>query len=472
MSGTAAGPRRYRGCVDTLDWDAALTPHVAGRRVILAGGPVAQWTDSVRDHRRLGASAVFVLGTGSVGTGPLPEQDECETHVVDLPDAPTLIERIRLSLAVLADPPPEVTARLDVFDPDGTALVVGDFLNTAPALGSRRFFAYRRPEWVALEDKVTVDALWERAGVAHAPSVVVTADIVSVSAAAAELGGTVVLAGDAREGWHGGASLVRWADDASRLERAVESLAPHCDHVRVMPYLEGIPCSIHGIVLPDGVCALRPVEMVVSRKPDGTFFYAGCATFFDPPSWVREEMRAAARRVGEHLRGEVDFRGAFTVDGVATVDGFLPTELNPRCGAGLMQIARAAEVPMSMLLDLVVAGAALPWSVAEVEAVVLAAADATRRGGTWSGVHGVEREAGEWQLSLREGTWHEASSDEPVDVVVTAGPAHGGTFVRAVFEADRTPVGPPVATRAAAVWAWADELLGLGIGPLQPATET
>jgi hypothetical protein len=264
---------------------------------------------------------------------------------------------------------------------------------------------------------------------------------------------------------------VRWADDASRLERAVDALAPHCDRVRVMPYLDGIPCSLHGIVLPDGVCVLRPVEMVVSRKHDGTFFYAGCATFFDPPPVVREEMRAAARRVGEHLRREVDFRGAFTVDGVATADGFRPTELNPRCGAGLMQIAKAAEVPMSMLLDLVVAGVALPWSAAEVEAVVLAAADATRRGGTWSGVHGVECEGGEWTLALSDGSWVEVVGDAPAGAVVSVGPAHGGTFVRAIFDADRTPVGPPVARRAAAVWAWADARFGLGIGALQPATE-
>ena len=51
-------------------------------------------------------------------------------------------------------------------------------------------------------------------------------------------------------------------------------------------------------------------------------------------------MREAARRVGAVLRDEVAYRGAFTLDGVATVDGFRPTELNPRFGAGLGVITR------------------------------------------------------------------------------------------------------------------------------------
>ena len=83
------------------------------------------------------------------------------------------------------------------------------------------------------------------------------------------------------------------------------------DRVRIMPFLEGIATSIHGIVLPDGVVALRPVEMVTLRRGH-ELRYSGCATFWDPPDEVREEMRDVARRVGERLRTEVDFRGAFT----------------------------------------------------------------------------------------------------------------------------------------------------------------
>lgn len=85
-----------------------------------------------------------------------------------------------------------------------------------------------------------------------------------------------------------------------------------------MPFLEGTPCSIHGIVLADEVVALRPVEMLVLRQADGGLFYSGCASYFDPPKQHRESMRALARIVGAKLREEVKFRGAFTVDGVMT----------------------------------------------------------------------------------------------------------------------------------------------------------
>src|SRR5436190_5496013 len=204
MQAAPAGARSYRSHMDIgeptqLDWDGFLRPTIEGRRVILAGGPVAQWTDRVHDLRRLGADAVFVLATGSVGTGPLPSEDECTWHVLEVPDAPTLIERIRVSLNALAEPPADAAARLDEFDPGGTALVFGDFLNTTPSLGRRPFACHRRAEWLAFEDKVRVDALWDRAGVTRAPYEVVPVEIEAVAAAAARVRSDagVVLAGDA-----------------------------------------------------------------------------------------------------------------------------------------------------------------------------------------------------------------------------------------------------------------------------------
>jgi len=454
--------------MDADDWDEFLRPTIEGRRVILAGGPVAQWTERVAQLRRLGATDVFVMATGSVGTGPLPSDDECTWHVIEVGDAPTLIERIRLSLHALDQPPPDAVARLDQFDPDGTALVFGDFLNTAPTLGTRPFASHRRKEWLALEDKVTVDAFWDRAEVDRAEYEVVPASLDAVSAAADRLRSDagVVLAGDAREGWHGGASLVRWADAEELLAAGLEALAPKCDTVRVMPFLEGVPCSIHGIVLPDGVVAVRPVEMVVLRKPDGTFFYAGCSTFWDPPREVRDEMRALARRVGERLRAEVDFRGAFTVDGVVNEVGFRPTELNPRNGAGLTLIARAAAVPVQMVLDAVVAGSPLPWSAEELETALVEVADRSRSGGTWAGIHGVETEPVSVELSFDGEGCCETDRRDEVTASMTIGPAHGGSFARTMFAADHVPVGPSVSPLARAVWQYADARFGLGIGPL------
>ena len=68
------------------------------------------------------------------------------------------------------------------------------------------------------------------------------------------------------------------------------------------------------------IVVLRPVEMVTLRR-GRDFSYAGCATYWDPDPGIREQMRAIARRAGDRLREEVDFRGTFTVDGVVTSDG-------------------------------------------------------------------------------------------------------------------------------------------------------
>src|SRR5690606_4075064 len=108
-----------------------------------------------------------------------------------------------------------------------------------------------------------------------------------------------------------------------------EFLAEEAHRVRVMPFLDGIPCSIHGIVFDDAVSVLRPCEMVALRRPGRSdLYYAGMGSTWDPPAAARADMRALCRRVGEHLRRTVGYRGVFTVDGVLTRDGFRPTELN------------------------------------------------------------------------------------------------------------------------------------------------
>ena len=84
-------------------------------------------------------------------------------------------------------------------------------------------------------------------------------------------------AGDARQGFHGGAFGLRWVKAEEDVAEAVAFLAARCDRVRVMPFLEGIPCSIHGVVFPRGAATFRPVEMVTLRRPGGSG---------GPPGWT------------------------------------------------------------------------------------------------------------------------------------------------------------------------------------------
>jgi hypothetical protein len=460
--------------VDGARYRELLRPVFEGRHVILAGGVAAGWTSTVPLVRSLGAADVLVIGTQELGAGPLPDPADATVVALPAPETDSTMARIRTGLARLHAPPAEVIDAVRRFDPRREALVLGDFLGTAAELDGRTFLAYRRPEWVALEDKTRVDELWDRIGIERAPSIVVSAERGDLLDAAARVGSSTgsVWSGDAREGFNGGAEFVRWVLTPVDAEQAVQYFAMHCDRVRVMPFLDGVPCSIHGIVFPDHLVAVRPVEMVTLRRhhDDGQrgLFYAGCATLYDPASAVRSRMREVARRVGEALRADVEFRGAFTVDGVVVGDRFFPTELNPRMGAGLIAVARGLpDLPVQLLMDALVGYLDLGYDPAEVEADLVAAADAHRFGGTWRVVSGAAEESRlDVPLAFADGTWRWALDGDPVAGTLTTGPVGNGAFLRCIFNVDVTPKGRSVGTRAVAFWDFADRELGTGVGRL------
>lgn len=440
-------------------WRELLRPVFSGRRIVLVNSPVAGQVARVAQLREFGAGEVFVLGEG-MGTGPEPD---FAFHVLDV-RADTIMESIRAGSAVLRALPADAAAALDAFDPDREALAIGSFLTEVAAVAGRPTLAWRRPEWVALEDKTVVDQLWDDIGIRHAPSRVVSVDELPDETGA-------VWAGDARQGFHGGAELTRWIRTEADIDAARDVMHAHCDRVRVMPFLEGIPCSIHGVVFPDHVAVLRPVEMMTLRR--GTeFFYCGAATFWDPPDRDRDEMRATARSVGAALRERVGFRGAFTVDGVMTHDGFLPTELNPRMGAGLSQIAIGApDLPVELVNQCLVAGLHLDYRAREFESLLLETADASRSGGTWRALPDLLEAQEQQRLAWTGDAWRVTSDTDETDAFVSVGPSNLGGFVRLSLRASRTPAGPSVAPRAAAFYAFCDRELGTHIGSLEAAPD-
>jgi hypothetical protein len=188
-------------------------------------------------------------------------------------------------------------------------------------------------------------------------------------------------------------------------------------------------------------------------------------------------MREIARTTGALLRAEVGFRGAFTVDGVATARGFLPTELNPRCGAGLNVMLRGLpDLPLQLMLDALVGGVALEYDPYELERDLLVAADATRSGGTWRAFPTTELTvADDCHLAYDGESWHAITDGDPDadadagKAVVAVGAGPSGGFVRAVFDSDSTPVGESVGQRAVHFWNYADHHFGTAIGPLTTA---
>ena len=230
--------------------------------------------------------------------------------LLEVPDRPTMTEDLRRQDAVAHALPDAVRRAVDAYDPAGEAVwLVGPFIGTAPIdgrevlggrparvdraggqagrrrdLGRGRRARGRRPRIVALDRRTPPCARRRR-------------DL--------DEGQGVVWSGDARDGFNGGGDFVRWVltdDDAAR--RRSPSSGSRCDRVRVMPFLEGVPCSIHGIVLPDGTARLRPVELAILRGAGRRFVYGGLGTTWDPPDEDRARMRELARRTGDHLRAD------------------------------------------------------------------------------------------------------------------------------------------------------------------------
>ena len=444
--------------------DAAMRPY----RWIVCADAVAGFTTILRRWREQGYPRPLVLA-GTRGTGDQPTEDECELVLLGT-TGKTMMDGIRAFHDALRNLPDFALEAIERWDPDRSARVLGSFLDTELSIAGRPGWAARPDSWIALEDKTQVHRIWEASEVDHAPSVVVPAAADDLIAASHRLGGEVgsVWAGDNREGWHGGAEYTRYVANPDDAADTIGFMSAHCDVVRVMPFLEGVPCSIHGMVFPDAVAAFRPIEMVVFRVPGSDRFrYGSVSTSWDPPEDVREEMRAAARRVGTHLRELVDFRGVFTMDGVATADGWLPTELNPRFGAGLGPVARTADLPLLGITRLLIAGETTGLDADEIEELAVTAADAQR---VLAGMMVISRptEATTTQRVQWDGTTFTPVTDGGSGALEW-GPASAGSAVRFTLDPDRVVPGTQAAPVVAAALAAADGLWDTGIGPLIPA---
>ena len=239
--------------------------------------------------------------------------------------------------------------------------------------------------------------------------------------------------------------MVRWIQDPSHLEEAHRFFAGPFDHVRIMPFLEGIPCSIHGWVFPDTTVSFRPCEMLVFRQKDTPkFAYGGASTLWEPRPEVAHEMRSAAVRVGEYLRSRVGYRGCFTIDGVATTQGFRPTELNPRFGGAMGRMASSVPgLPLYMLHRATIENLDMDFRATELEELLVHATttDPAVKGMFLSegvtDISPVERPV----LRGEDGVLRWAADSETAEGVIRIGPSPSGTICNVVLEAAYLPTG-------------------------------
>jgi len=453
------------------DYYVSLLRRVCGglRPLVIGGGPVVAQVPLARELRAVGADRPLLLGS-SIGLGVLPDPDEAEWHSLEL-ESPDFLSAIHDYEATLLDLPGCARKVIDRWDPERRAVALGTIvLSDLPQVAGRRRYARRAPEWLALEDKTKLPAFLDAIGVRRGPLAVVAAEPGALRGAAARLdrGRGTVWAGDARDGVDGGASHVRWVRCADSAREAHAFFAAHCDRVRVQPFLEGIPCSVHGLVTGQGVAIFRPVETLTFRRAEGgQLVYAGSASFWDPNSRDREEIRSVARRIGRGLAERLDYRGAFTLDGVLAEEGFVPTEINPRVGAAFRLIAAAwPELPLHALALAAQHGEALDYRPAELERELLERAESRRSGG--GGLVVARRLAATEARSvvaLCDG-YRTARSGEAPDAWISLGPSAGGGFAIVRPDPERTRTGPSIAPRVAQGYAYADREFGTDIGPL------
>jgi hypothetical protein len=447
-----------------------LRQHLEGRRFVVFGGPIVAGAGIAAQLRSLGGSA-FVLGS-SPGTGPLPDPDETPWAHLGVRGR-SIMDDFWIAERSYPKPPARIQRAVDRFDPEGTARSAAIFTMTEvnQAAGRRRF-GNRRRRWLQLEDKTRVEAFWRAIGAKHAPSRVVGADPDALRRAAAALdrGAGTVWAEDASRGNHGGGEGTHWVEDRSDAIRLGRRLARRVKRVRVMPFLTGTPCSIHGIVLPGFTVVLRPVEMVQLREVGRPKLrYAGVGTFWDPPERDRVAMRRLARRVGEAMRDRVGFRGPFTIDGVLSEDGFLPTEINTRQGGALGDVlGGVAGLPLAWMSLAAIEGLGIDWRPRRMQRVLLEAAD-RRRGGRGIALL-PEPQSSSRAHALARGVQglRRARNRQETESTLIQGPATTGTFLGWAPDPRHVPMGSLLAPRVVEAFAWADRVLGTSMGPLEP----
>ena len=441
-----------------------------GRPVILGPGVLAGYTSMVAALRERGCR-VLVLST-TRGAGDVPGRDDCA--VVDLAVAPSasVTDELRAVDHLAHHLPDHAVAAIEAFDPERRAVWnTGHFVTDDEPILGRQVVGGRPAAWLAMEDKILAEQIWVAAGVPASPHQVVPVDRDALADATNRVAGPLgaVWSGDARDGFNGGGNYVRWVVDDGDREAAYDFFQTRCDRVRVMPFLDGVPCSIHGIVVPDGTAVFRPVEIAMLRKAEARqFVYGGLSTYWDPPAADREEMRSLARRVGDHLQDEYTYRGAFGIDGVLTADGFRPTELNTRMSAGLTTIANVDRELFSLVQEHLVAGIDTGLTVADLESL-LPVLDHERTGravGLGDGVRVPEPD--EYPVRY-DGTTLERSETHTGDVLVI-GNTPTGFFAKINPCASLRP-GDRLAPLNAALIDFLDREYDAGLGPVVSAPD-
>ncbi|WP_329377051.1 ATP-grasp domain-containing protein [Streptomyces sp. NBC_01716] len=318
--------RMLAGAVDIL------RRYWGGRQVILLANHFTHSTQLLIDEvTACGATLVGVVTRPRRAPEPRVPTWSCAERGIDL--APHEFEPF------LGSPPDMLREWLDDIDPARSCVVLGSIWTTMSHLCGRPVHGWRRPEWVAWEDKVRIERLWADLGIPSPRHVVMSVDDPGLREQATALDGGrgVVMAIDSSQGVPGGGGRgLRWVRSSAEFDAALKLFTGRTRQVRIAEFVEGVPCSTQALALDTGIAVFEPAEEAMLRDPRfGEFRYCGTSTSWRPPDQVKAAIETYARDAGRRLDELTGYRGIFTVDGLLTDRGFLATELNPRGAGGL-----------------------------------------------------------------------------------------------------------------------------------------
>lgn len=337
---------------------------VEGRKFILTGDGASAFEAKIEQLRSLGAGPFLAITLKTLLNADVELGDDVKHIEVELKINHENFTYEDSWNELFENPTEEIIEALNEFDPDGEAFLAMFRFRTSTEAFGRPVDNVRKSEWVQLEDKTFIDGFFAQHNIPAPRSTVVdaTRDAMVHASEMINSGDGTVWSGDSMLGVSSRGNMVRWLKpdhDEEDVFHFVRKFSSACESVRIAEFVEGRPCSIHGFVFPEGVAVFRPVEQLVLRGEHGKFWFAGTNTYWQPSIELRVETRSVAREVGEALRRDYNYRGAFCCDGIAGRDGFVLNELNTRISDGMGYVSNAlSDFPFEVLHDLALAGEA------------------------------------------------------------------------------------------------------------------
>jgi hypothetical protein len=312
--------------------------------------------------RRLVQDRDVVIIGGSVAISDALIQSGADTVTrIEVPVDRSLpvAEYMRQVDAILASPSSVLARSLDAIDPKGQALIYAGSFTRQQVCCGRRIIGSRRAKWFDAENKESqVRYTTKQAGLqqtwiaANSPE-----EMIRITKTWCASSPTVVSGAPRRFLAMGASHTFLFSGPLSPDvgEGIIRQMCNSCRGIRLSRFTEGIPATFYGFVAAGHLFNIGPVE-ALSYVEKGSLRIA--ATGIQVPCQINSAMRKnaaiAIKSTIDALITDVDYKGAFGVDGVLTHKEYVIHEINPRICAGFSWINRATggTIPMG-LIDLI-----------------------------------------------------------------------------------------------------------------------